>query len=93
MTLDFDSVPPILRLEPLGAARYQVSNEGDPAINNVVFGGQLLAQMIIAAVAHSSDKFSEDHQCDLCPSCPRRRRNWKSQSRLSIRAEPSRATR
>ena len=56
MTIDPAALPPILRLEPVGAARYRVSNEGDPAINNVVFGGQLLAQMIIAAVAHSSDK-------------------------------------
>ena len=51
-----NDVPEILRLEPVGEARYAVQNEGDPAVNNVVFGGQLLAQMIIAATAHSDGK-------------------------------------
>ena len=54
--IDPAALPPILRLEQVGAARYRVSNEGDPAINNVVFGGQLLAQMIMAATASSDDK-------------------------------------
>lgn len=50
------SLPPILRLEPLGKARYRVDNEGDPAVNNVVFGGQLSTQMIMAATADDGDK-------------------------------------
>ncbi|MDE0700738.1 MAG: acyl-CoA thioesterase II [Acidimicrobiaceae bacterium] len=56
MTIDPAALPPILRLEPVAEARYRVGNEGDPAVNNVVFGGQLLAQMIMAATAHSDDK-------------------------------------
>ena len=56
MTIDPAALPPILRLEPVGTARYRASNEGDPATNNVVFGGQLLAQMIMAAAAHSDGK-------------------------------------
>ncbi len=56
MTADPDALPPILRLQRVGEARYRVDNEGDPAVNNVVFGGQLLAQMIMAAVARSGDK-------------------------------------
>lgn len=55
MTIDPEALPSILRLEPVGEARYRVSNEGDPATNNVVFGGQLLAQMVMAA-AHSDGK-------------------------------------
>ncbi len=54
--IDPAALPPILRLEPLGTARYRADNEGDPAINNVVFGGQLLAQMIMAATASDDDK-------------------------------------
>ena len=48
--------PPILHLEPTGENRYAVANAGDAAANPVVFGGQLLAQMITAAVAHSPGK-------------------------------------
>lgn len=56
MTIDPAALPPILRLEPVAEARYRVGNEGDPAVNNVVFGGQLLAQMIMAATAHNDGK-------------------------------------
>ncbi len=56
MTDDPASVPPILRLEPVAEARYRVVNEGDPAVNNVVFGGQLLSQMIMAATAGDEAK-------------------------------------
>jgi len=46
----------ILHLEPVGENRYAVENLGDAAVNPVVFGGQLLAQMITAAGAHSPGK-------------------------------------
>jgi hypothetical protein len=50
------SLPSILRLEALGGARYRVANEGDAEAHNVVFGGQLLAQMIRAAAETSPTK-------------------------------------
>ena len=42
---------PLLRPEPLGNGRFAVLNEGDPALRDVVFGGQLMGQMIAAASA------------------------------------------
>jgi acyl-CoA thioesterase len=44
---------PLSRLRPqsLGNGRFAVENEGDPRIRDVVFGGQLLGQMIVAAGA------------------------------------------
>jgi len=56
VNLDPSAVPPVLRLEPIGERRYAVQNEGDATTRNVVFGGQLLAQTIMAAAAHSPDK-------------------------------------
>jgi acyl-CoA thioesterase-2 len=47
----------LLELEQIGENRYAVPNEGDPSIHNVVFGGQLLAQMIMAATRHSDGKY------------------------------------
>ena len=41
--------PAVLDIEPLGEHRFGVWNHGDPAVHNVVFGGQLLAQMIMIA--------------------------------------------
>jgi len=46
----------LLRVEPAGAGRYRVENEGDPAVRDVVFGGQLLGQMIMAASAGQPGK-------------------------------------
>lgn len=46
----------LLRLEPLGAGRFRAPNEGDPASHDVVFGGQLLGQMIVAASASHPGK-------------------------------------
>jgi acyl-CoA thioesterase len=46
----------LLRVEPTAPNRYRVQNEGDPALRDVVFGGQLLGQMIMAASAHSPGK-------------------------------------
>jgi acyl-CoA thioesterase len=43
----------LLQLAPLGGGRFRAPNEGDPAVRDVVFGGQLLGQMIVAAsVSH-----------------------------------------
>ena len=46
----------LLQLEPAGPGRHRVRNEGDPAVRDVVFGGQLLGQMIMAASASSPGK-------------------------------------
>jgi acyl-CoA thioesterase len=46
----------LLRVEPAGAGRFRVANEGDPAERDVVFGGQLLGQMIMAASASHPGK-------------------------------------
>ena len=49
-------LPSVLQLEPLGEGRYRIENAGDPDSRDVVFGGQFLAQMIMAAVASSPGK-------------------------------------
>jgi acyl-CoA thioesterase len=41
----------LLHVEPAGAGRFRVHNEGDPSVRDVVFGGQLLGQAIMAASA------------------------------------------
>jgi len=46
----------LLHVEPAGPGRYRVRKEGDPAVGDVVFGGQLLGQMIMAASASSPGK-------------------------------------
>ena len=56
MSSPLRDTPPILRLERLAENRYAVANAGNAAENPVVFGGQLLAQMITAAGAHSEGK-------------------------------------
>jgi acyl-CoA thioesterase II len=49
--------PAILSLDPCADGRFRVENEGDAEVRNVVFGGQLLAQMIAAASDASEGKF------------------------------------
>jgi acyl-CoA thioesterase len=46
----------LLQLEPAGEGRFRVRNEGDPDVADVVFGGQLLGQMIVAASAAHEGK-------------------------------------
>ena len=41
----------LLKLEPAGPGRFRVHNEGDPGVRDVVFGGQLLGQSVMAASA------------------------------------------
>jgi acyl-CoA thioesterase len=41
----------LLKVEPAGPGRFRVHNEGDPGVRDVVFGGQLLGQAIMAASA------------------------------------------
>ena len=48
--------PAVLDIVPLDEGRFRVENHGDPAVHNVVFGGQLLAQMIAIAGAQSDEK-------------------------------------
>jgi acyl-CoA thioesterase len=50
------TTPAILQLTAIGDDRFRVANEGDPATYNVVFGGQLLAQMIMAATVATRGK-------------------------------------
>lgn len=56
MTSDSPELPAILRLTETSENRYAVANEGDAETHNVVFGGQLMAQMIMAAARHSPAK-------------------------------------
>jgi acyl-CoA thioesterase len=42
-------VSSLLALEPAGEGRFRVRNEGDASVADVVFGGQLLGQMIVTA--------------------------------------------
>ena len=48
--------PDVLAIVPLSEHRFRVENHGDPAVHNVVFGGQLLAQMIAIAGTRNDDK-------------------------------------
>ena len=50
------TVSDLLRLEPAGPGRFRVRNEGDPAVHDVVFGGQLMGQTIVAASASCPGK-------------------------------------
>ncbi len=44
-----DEIPDAFRLAPAGEGRFVAANIGDPAVYDVVYGGQLLAQMILAS--------------------------------------------
>src|ERR1700722_17849739 len=47
--LDISNLPPLLRLHEVGDHLYEGQPESDGDFRNVVFGGQILAQMIVAA--------------------------------------------
>ena len=49
-------LPEAFRLTPAGEHRFLATSIGDPAVHNVVYGGQLLAQMILASDQVASDK-------------------------------------
>jgi acyl-CoA thioesterase II len=49
MTIDSSSFPPILQLHAVDEHTYEGEPEHDGERRNVVFGGQILAQMIVAA--------------------------------------------
>jgi acyl-CoA thioesterase II len=49
-------LPEAFRLEPDGDHRFRASSIGDPSVHDVVFGGQLLAQMLLASGAVSAGK-------------------------------------
>jgi acyl-CoA thioesterase II len=49
MTIDTSSFPPILQLRAVDEHTYEGEPENDGERRNVVFGGQILAQMIVAA--------------------------------------------
>jgi acyl-CoA thioesterase II len=46
----------LLRPQSIGPGRYAVENEGDAEVRDVVFGGQLLGQMIAVATAENPGK-------------------------------------
>jgi acyl-CoA thioesterase II len=50
------ALPEAFRLRPDGEHRYVASSIGDPAAFDVVYGGQLLAQVILAAARTAPDK-------------------------------------
>lgn len=55
------ALPPILRLEQMGAGTYQAPFEKrDDVVRDVVFGGQILAQMIIASARENADGFGRE---------------------------------
>jgi acyl-CoA thioesterase II len=47
--IDISTLPTMLQLQPVDAHLYQGQPESDGDFRNVVFGGQILAQMIVAA--------------------------------------------
>lgn len=51
MTIDTSALPPMLQLEEVGEHLFEgkPEHEGSDVVRNVVFGGQILAQMIVAA--------------------------------------------
>jgi len=49
MSREVSALPPILQLEQIDEHRYSGAPENDGSFRNVVFGGQILAQMIVAA--------------------------------------------
>jgi acyl-CoA thioesterase-2 len=54
--LELADLPDVLRLQPLGDDRYAVPNVGDANRRDVVFGGQLLAQSIVATASRHPGK-------------------------------------
>lgn len=50
------ALPGAFRLEQVGDDRFEAPSIGDPHVRDVVFGGQLLAQMILAAGVVNGDK-------------------------------------
>jgi acyl-CoA thioesterase II len=63
MSLDSSALPPLLQLEPVGEHQYRgrSEHEGEPT-RNVVFGGQILAQSIIAAYLDRNTGRDDDKQ-------------------------------
>lgn len=49
-------LPEAFTLEAVGDHRYRATSIGDPSAHDVVFGGQLLAQMLLASAAESAGK-------------------------------------
>jgi acyl-CoA thioesterase II len=47
--IDIDALPTLLQLDPIGDHHYEGKPENAGDVRNVVFGGQILAQMIVAA--------------------------------------------
>jgi acyl-CoA thioesterase II len=54
--LELTDLPAALRLERTGEGRYSIRNLGDAETRDVVFGGQLLAQTIVAAASEQPGK-------------------------------------
>jgi acyl-CoA thioesterase II len=55
------NLPPLLKLDRIAAHRYRGAPEHDGEVRNVVFGGQILAQMIAAALA---DRRARSHRAE-----------------------------
>jgi acyl-CoA thioesterase len=62
MTVDITSLPPMLQLHPVVEHTYQGAPEHDGDRRNVVFGGQILAQMIMAANLDRTGERDDDKE-------------------------------
>jgi len=51
-----NEIPEAFRLEHVGEHRFRASSIGDPTVHDVVFGGQIMAQMILASGLGSAGK-------------------------------------
>jgi acyl-CoA thioesterase len=66
MTIDVAALPPLLQLQPVGAHLYEGAPEhggsAEDLRRNVVFGGQILAQMIMAAHVDRNEDRADDKE-------------------------------
>ncbi len=75
MTIDIGTLPPMLQLEAVGEHLYEgkPEHEGSDVARNVVFGGQILAQMIVAAhLDRNADRRTTRRSSPSTPSSPGR---------------------
>lgn len=86
--IDVNTLPEVLRLERIDDTRFALPEEGDGATRDVVFGGQILAQMIIASSLADAggDKEVKSIQCIFA-------RAASFQTPLELRIDPMHAGR
>ena len=64
MTVDVTELPPVLQMDQVGEHTFagKPEHEGSDLIRNVVFGGQILAQMIVASYLDRQDERGSDKE-------------------------------